>query len=200
MERKRGRRFSTVTLTYIALLTALQIVLGNVLQVPFLGKQFTFGFLPIAVAGALVGPVGAAIVGAAGDFLGAHLFPQGAYFVGFTLTNALVGAGYGLLLYKRRPAWLWVALATAVLTACNLFLNSLWLSMLYSSRAYWGWVSVRAVTYAIEAPLQVVITYFTLRGLQKLSLPEELRLPSGRSAAGRSAGGEGKETQQNAGE
>lgn len=200
MESRRGRRFSTVKLTYIALLTALQIVLGNVLQVPFLGKQFTFGFLPIAVAGALVGPIGAAIVGAAGDFLGAHLFPQGAYFVGFTVTNALVGLGYGLLLYKKRPSWLWVVMATAMLTVCNLFLNSLWLSILYTSRAYWGWVSVRAVTYAIEAPLQVVITYFTLRGLQKLSLPDELKLPDARGTAGRSSGGDGKEAHQNAGE
>lgn len=177
MERKRTGWFSTTKLTYIALLTALQIVLGNVTQVPFLGKQFTFGFLPIAVAGAMMGPWAAMIVGALGDLIGAHLFPQGAYFVGFTVTNALVGISYGLLLYKKRPSWLWALLATVVLSGWNLLLNSLWLSLLYSSRAYWGWVGARAVTYAVEGPVQVVITYFTLRGLQKLSLPGELKLP-----------------------
>lgn len=177
MQKKLFHGFSTERLTYIALLTALQIILGNVTQLPFLGKQFTFGYLPIALAGALMGPWAALIVGALGDFFGAHLFPQGAYFVGFTITNALVGVGYGLILYKRRPSWLRALLATLMLTVLNLFLNSLWLSVLYASRAYWGWVSVRAVTYAIEAPVQVALTYLTLRGIRKLPLPPELRLP-----------------------
>lgn len=178
MESKRPAWFSTEKLTFIALLTALQIILGNVTQLPFLGKQFTFGYLPIAVAGALMGPIPATIVGALGDFFGAQLFPQGAYFAGFTLTNALVGTAYGLLLHRKKPAWLWVAAATVAMSLLNLFLNSLWLSMLYASRAYWGWVSVRAVTYLIEAPVQIVLTYFTLRGLYRLRLPPDFQLPA----------------------
>lgn len=181
MVKKRGEWFSTEKITYVALLTALQIILGNVTQLPFLGKQFTFGYLPIAVAGALIGPLGALIVGALGDFFGAHLFPQGAYFVGFTVTNALVGLSYGLILRRKSPSWLRVALATLALTALNLFLNSYWLSLLYASRAYWGWVSVRLATYAIEAPVQIVLTYLTLRGLQKLKLPPALRLPGSKA-------------------
>ena len=141
-----------------------------------IGKQFTFGFLPIAAAGALMGPVAAAVVGALGDFFGAHLFPQGAYFAGFTLTNIVVGVAYGLLLHVHRPGWVRVILATVAVSLCNLFLNSFWLSLLYASRAYWGWVGVRASTYLFEAPVQAVLTYFTLRGLQKLKLPSGFRM------------------------
>ncbi|MEG2208804.1 MAG: folate family ECF transporter S component [Clostridia bacterium] len=173
---KRTNWFSTEKITYVALLVALQVVLGNVTQIPFIGKQFTFGFLPIAAAGALLGPVAAVVVGALGDFFGAHLFPQGAYFVGFTVTNIVVGVVYGLLLHAKKPSWARAVIATAAVALINLFLNSFWLSLLYATRAFWGWVSVRAATYLIEAPVQAVLTYFTLRGLQKLKLPFNLRL------------------------
>lgn len=182
MTKRNKGWLSTEKLTFLALLTALQIVLGNVTQLPFLGKQFTFGYLPIAAAGAMMGPVAAMIVGGLGDLVGAHLFPQGAYFAGFTLTNALVGLCYGFLLYRKKPSWLWVLLATVAMSFLNLFLNSLWLSLLYTSRAYWGWVSVRTVTYLIEAPFQIVLTYFTLRGLQKLNLPASIRINGGKDA------------------
>ena len=168
--------FTTEKLTYAALLVALQIVLGNLTQIPFIGKQFNFGFLPIAIAGAVLGAPWAIIVGALGDFFGAHLFPQGAYFVGFTLTNALIGLCYALPLYHRKPAWLPVIVATLAAEACNLFINSYWLSLLYTSKAYWGWVGARAVSYAVEAPAQALVLYLTLKGLGKIKLPGELRL------------------------
>lgn len=174
--------FTTERLTYAALLVALQVILGNITQVPFVEKQYNFGFLPIAVAGAVLGAPWAIIVGGLGDFFGAHLFPQGAYFFGFTITNMLVGLLYALPLYGKKPSWVRVIIATASVAVCNLFLNSFWLSVLYSSRAYWGWVSVRALSYVFEAPVSAVLTFLTLKGLQKLKLPAGLRLPDSASA------------------
>lgn len=175
--------FTTERLTYAALLVALQVILGNITQVPFVEKQFNFGFLPIAVAGAVLGAPWAMIVGGLGDFFGAHLFPQGAYFFGFTLTNMLVGLLYALPLYGKKPSWVRVIIATFAAAVCNLFLNSFWLSILYTSKAYWGWVSVRALSYVFETPVCAVLTYFTLKGLLKLKLPAGLRLPDGTNAA-----------------
>ena len=85
MQKKKGM-FRIEFLTFTALLVALQVIIGNLLQVPLMEKQYNFGFIPIAVAGALLGAPSAMIVGGLGDFLGAHLSPQGAYFPGFTLT------------------------------------------------------------------------------------------------------------------
>lgn len=180
MQKKNGRNanwLSTEKLTMLALLTALQVVLGNLTQIPFIGKQFNFGFLPIVAAGALLGPVPAAIVGGLGDFIGAHLFPAGAYFPGFTLTSAVVGALYALPLYRRQPCWIRAAIAAVLGMIPNLFLNSLWLSMLYASKAYWGWVASRAVSYLVEIPVQVVLIYLMLQGLSRLKLPASIRLP-----------------------
>ncbi len=167
--------FATERLTFAALLIALQVVLGNLIQVPFIGKQFNFGFLPIAAAGALLGPVPAAVVGALGDFIGAHLFPQGAYFPGFTLTNALVGLIYALVLYRRKPSWLRAAGAALAGSVINLLLNSLWLSILYGSKTYWGWIVARAATYPAEAAAQAILIMLCLTGLGRLKLPGRMK-------------------------
>ena len=59
-----------------------------------------FAFVAVFVGAYLYGPVAGAVVGGLGDFLGAILFPIGAYFPGFTLNCALTGVVMGLLLYK----------------------------------------------------------------------------------------------------
>ena len=178
MSKKAGSgKITTEKLTMIALLTTLQVVLGNLTQIPFVGKQFNFGFLPIAAAGALLGPVPAMAVGALGDFIGAHLFPAGAYFPGFTLTSAVVGILYALPLHQKQPCWIRAAIAAVLGVIPNLFLNSLWLSMLYASKAYWGWVAARGVSYLVEIPAQVVLIYLCLQGLSRLRLPGSIRLP-----------------------
>ena len=174
---KKNTRMTTQKLTLLALLTALQVVLGNLTQIPFVGKQFNFGFLPVAAAGALLGPLPAAIVGALGDFIGAHLFPAGAYFPGFTLTGAVVGLLYGLPLHSKQPCWIRVAIAAVLGMIPNLFLNSLWLSMLYASKTYWVWVTSRAISYLVEIPVQVILIYLCLQGMSRLKLPASIRLP-----------------------
>ena len=170
------RKIATEKLTVLALLVALQVVLGNLTQVPLIGKQFNFGFLPVAFAAALLGVPGGLIVGALGDFIGAHIFPAGAYFPGFTLTSALVGVLYALPLHKRAPGFVRVIVAVALATVVNLFLNSYWLSLLYTSKAYWGWVAARAGVYAVEAPVQAVLMFLCLKGLSRLKLPQSMRL------------------------
>ena len=170
-------RIATEKLTVLALLTALQVVLGNLTQIPFVGKQFNFGFLPIVSAAAMLGYVPAMIVGALGDLIGSHLFPAGAYFPGFTLTAAIVGLLYAIPLYRHKPCWLRAAVAAVLGMIPNLFLNSLWLSMLYSSKTYWVWVTSRAVSYLVEIPVQVVLMYLCLQALSKMKLPASIRLP-----------------------
>ncbi|MBE5802586.1 MAG: folate family ECF transporter S component [Clostridiales bacterium] len=168
--------FRVETLTFTALLIALQVVLGNILQVPLLGKQYNFGFLPIVAAGALLGAPAAMIVGGLGDFIGAHLFPQGAYFPGFTLTNVLVGLVCGLILHRCKPSVIRVIIAVGISMLINWLLNSLWLSILYTSKAYWGWVIARGPNYLVEAPVTMVLTYLTLLGLSHLKLPAYMAL------------------------
>ena len=175
---QKKRVFSVATITVTAMLIACQVVLGNLLQVPMLGKQYNFGFVPIALAGALMGPIPAAIVGGLGDLIGAHIFPAGAYFPGFTLTNILVGIVCGVILRGKKASWWRCAAAVVIsLAGVNLFLNSLWLNMLayVPGRGYWTWVTVRAPNYLIEVPLNTVLCYLMLQAMKRVKLPAALK-------------------------
>lgn len=170
MMMKQTGRPASERIAYGALLVAMQIVLGNLLQIPLPTKQFNLGFLPIALAGAYFGAPTAVVVGALGDFFGAHLFPAGPYFPGFTLTAALVGLLYGLILYGRKASLWRLAAACAAVALCNLFLNSYWLTY-FVPKGYWVLVGSRALTYLIDIPLSILVIYLVLRGLGRLNRP-----------------------------
>ena len=176
MQSKRGKSLlSTEKLVVLALLVALQVVLGKIIQINLVTKEFNLGFLPVAVAGAVMGPVAGAVVGALGDLIGSLLFPTGAYFPGFTLTSALVGLAFGLALHAPKASWLRALIAAVSGAVINLLLNSLWLSMLYGSKTYWGWIVARAGTYPVEAALQTVVIFVALAALSRVKLPASLR-------------------------
>ena len=118
----RKSRFSTRTLTGLALLTAVEVVLSRFLSISTWNIKIGFSFIPIVVAAILYGPIEAGVVGALSDFLGAILFPIGAYFPGFTLTAFLTGCVYGLFLH-RRQGWPQILASVAV----NQFILSLFL-------------------------------------------------------------------------
>ena len=177
---KNKAAFPIRVITFTAMLTALQIVLGNLLQIPLLGKQYSLWLLPVMTAGALMGPIPAAIVGGLGDLIGAHLFPAGAYFPGFTLTNVLAGLACGLVLHKWKPSVFRVIVAVAASLLIAWLLNSYWLSLLgfVPGRSFWVWVSVRSVSYPIELVINSVLGFLVLMLMMKANhvLPAGMRL------------------------
>lgn len=126
-------KFNTRTLAAIALLTALEIILSRFLSISMWNTKIGFSFLPVVVAAILYGPLAAGTVGALGDFIGAVLFPIGAYFPGFTLTAFLTGLVYGFFLY-RKHGWPQIIAAVGInQLILSLLLNTLWISILYGS-------------------------------------------------------------------
>ena len=126
-------RFSTRTLTSMALLIALEIVLSRFLSISAWNTKIGFAFVPVVIAAILLGPLYAGIVGAAADFLGALLFPIGAYFPGFTLTAFLMGLCYGLFLYRNQSFPRILGAVAVHQLILSLLLNTLWISLLYGS-------------------------------------------------------------------
>ncbi len=195
MQKGRAKSLPARTITYMALLIALQVVLGSLLQIPIgNSKQLNLGFLPIATAGVLMGPLAAMMVGALGDIVGTLLFPTGAYYFGFTLTNMIVGLLYGMILKRGKKDALSdnlnsqdqeqlvrAVIASFLVSMVYLSLNSLWLSFLYGSKTYMGWVMVRAATNLIEIPVSSALIYLLQKAL--LRLPNEL-LPEGAARVG----------------
>ena len=129
----KNRRLDTKTLTVMALLTALEIVLSRFLSFSAWNTKVGFAFVPVVLCAMLLGPVNAGLVAALADFLGAVLFPVGPYFPGFTLTAFLMGLTYGFFL-RRGQSLLRIVGAVAVhQLVLSLLLNTLWISILYGS-------------------------------------------------------------------
>ena len=165
-------RFSTKTLTTLAMLTAIEIILSRFLSINAWNIKIGFNFVPIVVAAILYGPIAAGIVAALGDFLGAILFPIGAYFPGFTLTAFLTGCVFGVFLHekdekdalpsedgedkKSGKGWLQIIAAVCInQLVLSLFLNTLWISILYGS-PYGPLLATRVVQCLILTAVQLI--------------------------------------------
>lgn len=162
-------------LTQLSILVALEIVLSRFLSFSVWNQKIGFAFVAVAAAGMLYGPIGGAIVGGLSDFCGAILFPIGAYFPGFTLTNAILGVIFGLLLNTKKievkHKGFSLVVIRSILAAvinqivCSLLLNSVWISVLYKTPIR-ELMATRLVQAAIMLPVQIII----LPILYKLSI------------------------------
>ena len=81
------------------LFIAMQVVLGRVIAIDVGFMRISFGFIPIALGGAIFGPFWNGIICAAADIAGFLTVPsQYPFFPGFTLSAFLSGFAYGFFL------------------------------------------------------------------------------------------------------
>ena len=175
---KKEFSINTQQLVTMALLVALDIVLSRFASINMWNTRIGFGFVPIVVAGMLLGPFKAAITAAVADVIGALLVPTGAFFPGLTVTAVLRGLLYGIMLKyvpeyiakkvedpkKYRTYWVLVCLATTLFDqlAFGLLLQSYWLSVLYGS-PYTGMMASRLLQIGILIPVEFIILVFLPR-------------------------------------
>ena len=151
------------TMLFVALLTAIEIVLSRVVSISTPFMKIGFAFVPLAVCGMLFGPWWAALCGGLADFLGAILLPIGPYFPGFTLSNALVGMMFGYCLRGRFSGWKHIAKAVVVNDfVISLFISTYWIHLLYGS-PYLGLLPTRLGQNCV----MVVLEFIVIRLMQK---------------------------------
>ncbi len=144
-----------------SLLIALNVITERFLSYNIWNLSIGFSFITIGFAAAFLGAGYAACVAALGDIIGALLFPFGAYFVGFTATNALSGLIIGLFLQKNTG---FLKIFTAVFlskTLCSLGLNSLWIAILYRNGldAYFAVALTRLPTAVIMLIIETLVMW-----------------------------------------
>lgn len=162
------KKVHTKMLVILALLAALNLVLGRPpLSFMIWSNKIGFGFVPVFVAAYLYGPLAAGIVGALGDFLGAVLFPVGAYFPGFTATAFVSGVVFGLLLHKKQTAPRILAATLINQLVLGLVVNTFWISILYGS-SFGGLMAARIVQCGIMIVLEFVVIFFLRKALNRL--------------------------------
>jgi ECF transporter S component (folate family) len=164
--KKYDKRVVLSRLTALAFLIALEVVLTRLLSLHQWNMRFSFGFIPVVVAGIMYGPIAGATVGAFSDFIGANLIPMGAYFPGFTVTALLTGLTFGLFLYKKQTVVNIVIATLLTQIICSLILNSLFISILYGS-PYRELVISRLLQTVIMSGISIVV----IRVISKDLLP-----------------------------
>jgi len=153
------RKTNIKTLTYVAMLIAIEIVLSRFCSISTPIVKIGFGFVPIAVCAILYGPVWAGVAGGLADFIGAILFPIGAYFPGFTVSMVLTGIVFGLFLHKRKSNW--SGLAGAVTVNCvgiSLCLSTYWLTII-TGTPFLALLPTRVIQNVIMIPVQFIVLY-----------------------------------------
>ena len=149
-------RFSTKMLAVMSILVALEVIIARFGTIrPTESIKISLDFIPIVVAAILYGPVPAVIISILAYVLGAFLFPVGPYFPGFTLTAAMTGLLYGLLLHKNQSMPRVVSAVLLQQIVLSLGLNTLWLHILYGL-PYLPTLTARLVQAAIVTAVQLV--------------------------------------------
>jgi ECF transporter S component (folate family) len=122
------------------ILIALNIILERFMpSYSVWNNNISFGFITVAFAACYLGIPYAVAVGGLGDLIGALIKPFGPYFVGYTLTNMLVGFILAIFLYKKATI-LRITLATLInKITTSLVINTIFISVLYRNGldAFW---------------------------------------------------------------
>ena len=153
-----------------ALLLASAIVINRFLSINTSIVSIGFTFVPLMLAGIILGWKYSLVIAALTDLIGALLFPFGSYFVGYTISSALTGLVYGLLLYNKGEFKVdkkfMIHLIIAILIVCvfiNGGLNTLWL-VLTSKKAFLAILPTRVLKQLLMIP----IMFITITSLSKL--------------------------------
>lgn len=157
-----------------ALLLAMSIVLSRFLSIKTPIVTIGFSFVPTMLCAIWLGPKWTILLNVLADLIGATLFPFGSYFIGYTITTAVSGAIYGVLLYKKeedsytdKQFIIRVILASVLVTViANIGLNTLWISIT-TGKAFMVLISARIIKEIIMIPIKVIVIIFLEKALRK---------------------------------
>ena len=150
-------KLDTRKLAISAMLITLDVLFTRMLAINTPVMKVGFGFAAVAISGLLYGPLWAMLTAALGDLVGSIIFPVGPFFPGFTLTAALTGLVFGLLIYKKQGS-VWRPVLASFLNCLfiTLFANTALIA--YISGADFGTLFVtRIVQFFIMFPVQSVV-------------------------------------------
>ena len=157
-----------------AVLLAVQIILSRFLSVKTPILKISFAFIPSMLCAIWLGAKWTVLLNVLGDIIGATLFPTGAFFIGYTISTAISGLIYGLLLYKKEDnsytdrQFIIRLIISVILVTCisNIGLNTLWISIT-TGKAFIVLLGTRIVKELIMIPIQLLVIIFIEKCLRK---------------------------------
>ena len=160
------RHYSAKTIIFSGIFIALIIIFTHVfsIQTPFI--RISLGFLPLAVYASVSGPLRSGLAGAAADIIGCLLFFPGLYFPGFTISSFVSGFIYGTFFYNKPVSIKRIIIAfAATFFVVDLFLNTIWLSLLYNKAAM-AFLTGRIIKNIITLPINIFLFYIISKSIK----------------------------------
>lgn len=149
-------RFTTKTMATLSILLAIEVIIARFGTIrPSESIKLSLDFVPVVIAAMLFGTIPAVVMSVLADILGTFLFPVGPFFPGFTVTAALTGLIYGLILYQHRSFSFVVLAVILQQLICSLLVNTFWLHVLYGL-PYLPTMAARLVQCGVMIVLQLV--------------------------------------------
>ena len=153
-----------------ALLLVLNIILVRFVAINRWNMKLNLGFIAIAVAAYLFGPVSAIAVSTLGDLIGATLFPVGTYCPAFTVTALITGALYGMAFDERIEEYgIWVIGTIAIINefGIELLINTGLISALYEV-SFFSILPIRLLQAFLQGTITMLCLSLLVFPLQKL--------------------------------
>jgi riboflavin transporter len=171
---------TTYKIVVSGLLIAISIVLTRLFSftfpvLNFPASRLSIGFVPIILAGILLGPVWGIAVGALADAIGFVISSAGQslpYSPLITVVSALVGllSFFVYYIFIKIPKGLRISLTISItLIICSMFLQPMALSQL-TGIPYWAMFSGRLLVNLVSIPVYCVLIYYIIRGLERARL------------------------------
>ena len=150
-----------------SVLLAILIVLSRFLSIKTPLLRISFAFIPTCISAIWLGPKWTVLLNVLGDIIGATLFPIGPFFIGYTISTAIEGLIYGILLYQKEPVFynnkqfiIKVVLSVILVTLiCNLGLNTFWIHIT-AKKAFIALLGGRIIKELIMIPIQISMIIF----------------------------------------
>ena len=143
-------------LVTLGLLLAAEVILSRFLSIATPIVKIGFAFVPVVVTAILYGPVWSAVVAGAGDFIGAILFPIGPFFPGYTISAAISGAMFGIILYNILRSFMASSLSLLI---CSLILDTLWIWMTSSTATAASLLPTRLLKFGVMLVIETVTVF-----------------------------------------
>ena len=158
---------SIKVLASLSLLIALQIAIST-FYIPITPTLRIFAtFFVVAISSCISGPILAIAVAFITDILAYIIHPQGAYFIGYTISAMATAFIYAIFLYKTKITMIKLICAKILTNLLvNVMLGSLWNYILFS-KAYIVYFGISLTKNIILLPFEILVLYLVF----KLVLP-----------------------------
>ena len=154
-----NKRKQLIKIVLTAVLIAMNVVLERVFAFQIESNHISLSIITLGFAAVYLGVPYTVTVAVFGDIIGGIIAPTGPYFLGFTISNAIMGVVIGIFLSKKANLANITVAVVINKVLCTLILNSIFVSVLYKGGfdAYPAYMVTRIPQAVVMTIVEIVL-------------------------------------------